>query len=54
MICADFGYQRKFPSAAEKLMAWGLKNSNLTFVRRQIRSTLLQYINQGDAVVEYD
>lgn len=54
MIFADFRYQRKFPSATEKLMAWGLKNSNLTFVRREIRSILLQYISRGDAVVEFD
>jgi hypothetical protein len=54
MICADLRYQRKFPSAAEKLNAWGLKNSDMTFLRREIRSLLFQYISRGDAVVEFD
>jgi hypothetical protein len=54
MICTDFRRQKKFPSAADKLTAWGLKNSDLTFVRRQIRSILLEYIDRGDAVVEFD
>jgi hypothetical protein len=35
-------------------MAWGLKNSNLTFVRREIRALLFKYINQGDAVLEFE
>jgi hypothetical protein len=54
MICIDFQCQKKFPSAADKLTAWGLKNSDMTFVRREIRSVLLKYIDRGDAVVEFD
>lgn len=35
------------------MSVWGLKNSDLTFVRREIRGLLLQYISRGDAWVEY-
>jgi len=40
-------------SAAERMILWGLKNSDVTFVRREIRSLLFKYIAQGDASVEY-
>lgn len=35
------------------LEEWGLKNCDVTFVRREIRTLLFKYIHQGDAVVEY-
>jgi len=52
-IYPEFGFQTKFPSEAEGLAAWGLKNSDMTFVRREIRTLLYKYVHQGDALVEY-
>lgn len=43
-----------FASAAEGLAAWGLKNYDMTFVRREIRTLVFKYIHRGDAVVECD
>jgi hypothetical protein len=43
-----------FKSRPERLAAWGLKTSDLTFVRRGIRTLLLNYLEKGDAVIEYD
>jgi hypothetical protein len=34
-------------------VAWGLKNSNMTFVRDEMRSLLFKYIDQGLAIVEF-
>ena len=47
-------FQTSFASAAEGLAAWGLKNYNMTFVRRELRTLVFKYIHRGDAVVEYD
>jgi hypothetical protein len=52
-IYTDFQSQSSFSSVADLLEAWGLKNSDVTFVRREIRTLLFKYIHQGDAVVEY-
>jgi hypothetical protein len=52
-IYTDFRSQSSFTSAADRLAAWGLKNGDVTFVRREIRTLLYKYIHQGDAVVEY-
>lgn len=35
------------------MVAWGLKNLDLTFVRFEIKTLLFKYILQGDAVVEF-
>ena len=35
------------------MSAWGLKNTNLTFIRREIRMLVFKYISQGLASVEY-
>jgi len=35
------------------MVAWGLENGDLSFVRREMRDLLFKYIKQGDAVVEY-
>jgi hypothetical protein len=35
------------------MAAWGLKNNDLTFVRRDLRTTLYKHIARGDAVVEF-
>jgi hypothetical protein len=53
-MSADFQFQTKFPSIADSMVAWGLKNSNMTFVRREISSVLFKYVHRGDAVLEYD
>jgi hypothetical protein len=54
IISADFHFQTKFSSAADGLAAWGLNNTtiNMKFIRREIRTLLLKYINEGDGVVE--
>jgi hypothetical protein len=36
------------------MVAWGLNSHDLTFVRREIRTLLLKYINSEQAVVEYN
>ena len=43
-----------FASAAEGLADWGLKNYDMTFIRREIRMLIFKYIHRGDAVVECD
>jgi hypothetical protein len=53
MISIDFQFQTKFPSMEDRMLAWGLKNSNMTFVRCEIASLLYKYVDMGDAVVEY-
>lgn len=35
-------------------MAWGLEGSDVTFVRRDMVTALLDYVSRGDATVEYD
>jgi hypothetical protein len=35
------------------MAAWGLKDKNLSFVRREITTLLFKYILEGEAVVEY-
>jgi len=49
----DFHSQTQFQTTKESLTAWGLEDSNLSFIRREMRSLLLKYIMQKDAVVEY-
>jgi hypothetical protein len=39
---------------ADRITGWGLKDSDLTFVRRELRTLLFEYINRGDAYVEYE
>jgi hypothetical protein len=53
VIYAKNVLQMSFPRLQDRVAAWGLKNSNLTFVRREIRTLVLQYIQKGDALVEY-
>lgn len=53
MISTDFRFQTKFPSVEDRTNAWGLKNLDMTFVRREIAFLLLKYIDNGEAVVEY-
>ena len=36
------------------MVAWGLKNYDMTFVRHEIRTLLFKYIHRGDAVVEFN
>jgi hypothetical protein len=50
----DLYSKAKFSSAADVLSGWGLKNHNMMFVRREIRTLLFKYISQGDASAEYD
>jgi hypothetical protein len=45
--------QTRYHSVADRLAAWGLQNSDLTFVRRELRSLLLKYVSRGEASVEY-
>jgi Ulp1 family protease len=52
MVLADVGCQNP-PSAADLTSQWGLKSNDITFIRREIRTTLLRYISNGDASVEY-
>jgi hypothetical protein len=35
------------------MVAWGLKGSDMTFVRREIASLLFEYASVGNAVVEF-
>lgn len=49
-----FRIQTKFSSPEARLVAWDLKSNDMTFVRRDIRSLVFQYIRCGDAVVEYE
>ena len=53
-IYANFQCQTSFASTADVLVAWGLKNYDLLFVRHEIRTLIFKYIHQGDAVVVYD
>jgi len=39
---------------ADGMAAWGLKNGDMSFVRREIMSVLFKYIREGNAVVEYE
>lgn len=36
------------------MAAWGLVNSDVAFVRRDLNGLLFKYIQNGDAVVEYE
>jgi hypothetical protein len=49
-----FRYQTKFSSPEDGLLAWGLRNPDMTFLRREIRAILYKYIQNGDATVEFD
>jgi hypothetical protein len=53
MISTNFQGQARFSSPADAMAAWGLKNRDLRFVRHEIRTLLFKYINQGDAVVQF-
>jgi hypothetical protein len=46
--------QTSFSTPSDGMAAWGLKNNNLTFVRRDLRTALYKYISRGEAVVEFD
>ena len=37
----------------QRMEAWGLKHYDVTFVRREIRTILFEYVRRGDAVVEF-
>jgi hypothetical protein len=50
----DFYFQTRFTTRLEAEAAWGLKGGNMKFVRREIRALLFKYINEGEAVVEYE
>jgi Ulp1 family protease len=50
----DSYFQTRFTSGLEAATAWGLKGGNMKFVRREIRALLFKYINDGQAVVEYE
>lgn len=52
-ISTNFHCQTAFSSVQVGMAAWGLQNSDLTFVRREIRTLLFKYINRRDAVVEF-
>ena len=53
-IYTNFQCQTLFASTVDVLAAWGLKNYDISFVHREIRTIIFKYIHQGDAVVEYD
>ena len=38
----------------DKMKAWGLSSSNMSFFRDEMRALLLRYVNQGDTIVEYE
>jgi hypothetical protein len=46
-------YQTKFSTLKQRMEAWGLKNYDVTFVRREIRTILFEYVRRGDALVEF-
>jgi len=50
----DYYFQTRFTTQLEAATAWGLKDGNVKFVRREIRALLFKYINEGEAVVEYE
>jgi len=54
LISTHLPCQTPFASGADALVGWGLKDSNMTFVRHQIRTLLFQYIDRGDAIVEFE
>ena len=54
IIGAKIQYQTKFSSASQPMEAWGLKNYDMTFVHREIRTILFEYVRRGDAVVEFE
>lgn len=52
--CIDLQSKAQFSSNQDLLSAWGLKNADMTFVRREITGLLLKYIGSGEASAEYD
>ena len=51
---ADFLPLTRFPTSADRLAAWGLKNSNMTFIHRELRTLLYKYVCQGEVVLEFN
>jgi hypothetical protein len=54
LISTNFHWQTPFSSVADTLAGWGLTSSNMTFIRHEMRALLFQYIDRGDATVEYE
>jgi hypothetical protein len=52
--CVQFQSQTQYHSTADRMAAWGLKNSDLMFVRHELRSLLFRYLSCGKALVEYE
>jgi len=50
----DSDFQTRFTSKLEAATAWGVKDRNIKFIRHEIRALLFKYINEGEAVVEYE
>jgi hypothetical protein len=50
----DSHLQTRFTTHLEAATAWGLKGWSMKFVRHEIRALLFKYINEGEAVVEYE
>lgn len=53
LISTNFYSQTEFSSMADTMNAWGLVNTDLTFIRHEMRTLLLEYINKGEALIEY-
>jgi Ulp1 family protease len=45
--------QKSFSSEGQRLNAWGLSSSDLSFVRQDLRTLLLEYIGRKEAVVQF-
>jgi hypothetical protein len=54
VISTHFQRQASFSSMPDTLKGWGLSSSNMTFFRYEMRALLFRYINQGDAMIEYE
>src|ERR1700678_29528 len=53
LISTNSQCQTRFSSVADRLVGWGLQDTNMTSVRHEMRTLLFKYINEGDAVVEF-
>ena len=53
VVLADISCQKSFRSKDEMLDAWGLKSMDLSFVRRDLRTLLLEYVAKRYATVDY-
>jgi hypothetical protein len=54
VISTHFQRQASFSSMPDTMKGWGLSSSNMTFFRDEMRALLFRYINQGDAMIEYE